>query len=122
MYEGVINYKKIVQQINFLKIQLSFKSDQIMENRLSELEHKNDVILQLIDVLDESESSFLKLRFIDGLTHDQISDVLGCSLRQSLRIQKRVLTKVKELDAISESGGITDVQVVNGLHAIATGH
>ncbi len=52
---------------------------------------------QAIENLAEREAMVIKLRYFHGLTQDRVSKVLGVSQVQVSRIEKKALSKLKEL-------------------------
>jgi len=52
---------------------------------------------QAIEKLPERESLVIKLRFFHGLTQDRVSKVLSVSQVQVSRIEKKALSKLKEM-------------------------
>ena len=73
-----------------------------LENVLSDTESE-EVMLervslrQAIENLPEKEALVIKLRFFHGLTQERVSKVLMVSQVQVSRIEKRALTKLKEM-------------------------
>ena len=64
-------------------------SEEVLLERLS--------LRQAIEKLPERESLVIKLRFFHGLTQDRVSKVLSVSQVQVSRIEKKALSKLKEM-------------------------
>lgn len=64
-------------------------SEEVLLERLS--------LRQAIENLPERESLVIKLRFFHGLTQDRVSKVLSVSQVQVSRIEKKALSKLKEM-------------------------
>lgn len=73
-----------------------------LENILTDTESE-EVLLerislkQAIDLLPEREALVIRLRYYHGLTQERVSKVIGVSQVQVSRIEKRALSRLKEL-------------------------
>ena len=65
------------------------ETEEIMVERIS--------LRQAIDHLPEREAMVIKLRYFHGLTQDRVSKVLSVSQVQVSRIEKKALSKLREL-------------------------
>ena len=73
-----------------------------LENILTDTESEEKflehiALRQAIEELPERESIVIKLRYFHGLTQDRVSKVLNVSQVQVSRIEKRAISKLREL-------------------------
>ena len=73
-----------------------------LESVLSDTESEEKILermalLQAIDKLGERDAMVVKLRYFHGLTQERVSKVLSVSQVQVSRIEKKALTKLREL-------------------------
>ena len=73
-----------------------------LENVLTDTESEASLVekislRQAIDALPEREKTVIQLRYFHGLTQDRVSKVLQVSQVQISRIEKKALSKLREL-------------------------
>lgn len=67
----------------------------LIDAKLTQLLTKRTEIEIAIDTLPENEQRLMKLRYIEGLTWQQIADELHYSRRRVLQIHKRIINRLR---------------------------
>ena len=81
--------------VDVLDIEAEDDSNEEESNQLSQLEV--DEVLELIKKLPENQQAVLNLYAVDGLSHQEITDLLGISLTNSKTLLRRARIRLKEL-------------------------
>jgi len=73
-----------------------------LENVLTDTQSEADMVekislRQAVDALAERESMVIRLRYFHGLTQDKVSQIMAVSQVQVSRIEKKALTKLRQL-------------------------
>ena len=91
-----------------LKVQTSSRSENEIINKYLDLERelkkdiaavleKKEVVYKKLQVLDGLEKDIMQLRYIGGLSWDEIADKINLSVRQARRIHDKALDKLKHV-------------------------
>ena len=81
--------------VDVLDIEAEDDSNEEESNQLSQLEVNE--VLELIKKLPENQQAVLNLYAVDGLSHQEITDLLGISLTNSKTLLRRARIRLKEL-------------------------
>lgn len=94
----VIDHYRKRQPQNWSSEQLALEESP--HPRVEEVAHHNQDVLRLaqaIKVLDDTEQQVIVLRFIEGLSHGEVADIIGKSEGASRVIQHRALVNLRSI-------------------------